>query len=41
VSRFLTSTVQDLRNGRESWPVIVMFSTIAFVVAVLRGLMFQ
>jgi hypothetical protein len=34
MSRFLNATMSDIRNGRETWRVIVALSGPAFVLAV-------
>ena len=34
MSRFLNATMSDLRNGRESWRVVVILASPAFLVAV-------
>jgi hypothetical protein len=35
MTRFLVSTVSDIRGGRQSWRVILTLSLPAFVAAVL------
>lgn len=38
MSRFVSATVTDLRQGRETWRVFVVLCTPAFIVAVAFGL---
>lgn len=38
MSRFLNATMSDLRGGRETWRVLVILASPAFVVAVVTTL---
>jgi hypothetical protein len=38
MSELIVHTIQDLRTGRESWRVIVLFSLPALLVGLVLGL---
>ena len=35
MTRFLSDTLTDIRGGRESWRVVTLASTVAFLVAIV------
>lgn len=37
MSHFLNATLDDMRGGRDSWRVLVVFGSVAFVIAFLLG----
>ena len=37
MSRFLNATLDDMRGGRDSWRVLVVLGSAAFVIAFLLG----
>lgn len=39
MSRFLSATVTDMRNGRESWRVFLALGGPAFAVAVITAVL--
>jgi len=39
MNRFLTDTLTDIRRGRESWRVFLVFCAPSFVVAVAAALL--
>jgi hypothetical protein len=38
MTQFMNHTLDDLRGGRESWRVLLVFCSVAFTVAFVVGL---
>ena len=38
MSHFIRRTMEDMRAGRESWRVLTLFSTVAYVLATVLSI---